>query len=48
MGEARTNAVIKDENGWGMIASPYTVMPRRMWDVKSNRVVAFRNRLANF
>jgi len=48
MGVLRKNAVSKDEKGRGLIASPYEVMPRRIWDLKSNRVVDFRNCLADF
>jgi len=40
--EARENSIYMDQNGQGLIKSPYRIMPRRIWDLKSNRVVEFR------
>ena len=48
MAKRRETAVSEDEGGRGMIADPYDVMPRRIWDLKSNRVVDFCNRMADF
>ena len=39
--EVRSNAIEIDD-GQKLITSPYTIMPRRLWDLKSNRVVNFR------
>jgi len=39
----RVNSIIRDiVTGKEMIKQPYKVMPRRLWDLKSNRVVEFR------
>jgi len=38
----RENAIYTDGTGQGLIQSPYRIMPRRIWDLKSNRVVEFR------
>jgi len=40
--EARTTAIYIDETGQQLITSPYSIMPRRLWDLKSNRVVDYR------
>ena len=44
--EARSKAISIETNhsgsGQELIISPYSVMPRRLWDLKSNRVVDFR------
>ena len=41
--EARTQAIYKHSStGQELIKSPYSVMPRRIWDLKSNRVVEYR------
>ena len=41
--EARSKVIkIDSEAGQELIVSPYSVMPRRIWDLKSNRVVDFR------
>jgi len=41
--EARTQAIYKHSStGQELIQSPYSVMPRRIWDLKSNRVVEYR------
>ena len=42
--EARLNAIEKDHysSTLKLIVSPYSIMPRRIWDLKSNRVVDFR------
>jgi len=40
--EVRKNAVYMDEAGQELIKSPYRIMPRRIWDLKSNRVVEFQ------
>ncbi|KAF8458727.1 hypothetical protein BDZ91DRAFT_837034 [Kalaharituber pfeilii] len=40
--EERSRAINKDSTGQELIHSPYSVMPRRIWDLKSNRVVEFR------
>ncbi|KAF8456826.1 hypothetical protein BDZ91DRAFT_636446, partial [Kalaharituber pfeilii] len=37
----RSRAIDKDSTGQELIHSPYLVMPRRIWDLKSNRVVDF-------
>ncbi|KAF8426742.1 ankyrin repeat-containing domain protein [Tirmania nivea] len=39
--ELRENAIYMDDNGQELIKSPYSIMPRRVWDLKSNRVVEF-------
>lgn len=45
----RTDSIYQDsETGLGLIKSPYEIMPRRIWDLKSNRVVAFRMLLSDF
>jgi len=38
----RVNSIYQDNKGQEMIRLPYNVMPRRLWDLKSNRVVEFR------
>jgi len=40
--EVRENAIYTDRTGQELIISPYRIMPRRIWDLKSNRVVEFR------
>jgi len=40
--EVRENAIYTDNTGQGLIKSPYRIMPRRIWDLRSNRVVEFR------
>lgn len=43
--EARLKAIEVDSNNSStvhLIESPYSIMPRRLWDLKSNRVVDFR------
>ena len=42
--EERSNAIEIDDSNYrqGLITSPYSIMPRRLWDLKSNRVVDFR------
>ena len=40
--EVRENAIYTDGTGQELIKSPYHIMPRRVWDLKSNRVVEFR------
>ena len=40
--EVRENSIYMDGSGQGMIKSPYRIMPRRIWDLKSNRVVEFQ------
>ncbi|KAF8430347.1 hypothetical protein EV426DRAFT_581116 [Tirmania nivea] len=41
--EARTQAIYKHSStGQELIKSPYSIMPRRIWDLKSNRVVEYR------
>jgi len=40
--EVRENAMYTDDTGQELIKYPYRIMPRRMWDLKSNRVVEFR------
>ena len=42
IGEARASAIYTNKTGQGRIKSPYSIMPRRMWDLKSNRVIEFR------
>jgi len=37
----RTDVISKDNTGQELINSPYSIMPRRIWDLKSNRVVDF-------
>ena len=43
--EKRSKA-IKISSGQELIEKPYSIMPRRLWDLKSNRVVDFRMLLA--
>ena len=38
----RENSIHTDHTGQELIKSPYRIMPRRIWDLKSNRVVEFR------
>ena len=40
--EERANSIHRDNMGQEVIKLPYEVMPRRLWDLKSNRVVEFR------
>ena len=40
--EARSKAIEIDSQAQELIALPYSIMPRRLWDLKSNRVVDFR------
>ena len=48
--EARANAIQRDSDPFSsskqvqqeVIISPYSIMPRRLWDLKSNRVIDFR------
>jgi len=40
--EARGRAIHTDDKKLELIESPYSVMPRRIWDLRSNRVVAYR------
>jgi len=40
--EARGRAIYTDDKKQELIESPYSVMPRRIWDLRSNRVVAYR------
>ena len=40
--EVREGAIYTDGTGQELIKSPYHIMPRRIWDLKSNRVVEFR------
>lgn len=41
--EARSEAIqIDSGTGQALIESPYSIMPRRVWDLKSNRVVEFQ------
>jgi len=40
--EDRGNSIDTDDTGQKLIKSPYLIMPRRIWDLKSNRVVEFR------
>ena len=42
--QVRSNAITIDVSNYGqeLITSPYSIMPRRLWDLKSNRVVDFR------
>ena len=47
LGEARSKAIKVDYSSSSqprqeLIISPYSIMPRRLWDLKSNRVVDFR------
>ena len=44
LNEARSKAIEIDHSSSGLelIISPYSVMPRRLWDLKSNRVVDFQ------
>ncbi|KAF8451195.1 hypothetical protein BDZ91DRAFT_786860 [Kalaharituber pfeilii] len=39
--EERTKATYMDDTGQELIKSPYLIMPRRIWDLKSSRVVEF-------
>ena len=39
--KARAMEVSRDSAGQELIKAPYSVMPRRVWDLKSNRVVAY-------
>ena len=41
--EARLKAIQIDDSsaGHGFIVSPYSIMPRRLWDLKSNRLIDF-------
>jgi len=39
---AHTGAICMDSAGQGLIEKPYPVMPRRLWDLKSNRVVEYQ------
>ena len=48
MEEGRKKVIKLDETGWEVILDPYLVMPRRVWDLKSNRVIDFRIRMADF
>ena len=41
LGEVRSDA-IKIDDGQKVITSPYKIMPRRLWDLKSNRVVDYK------
>jgi len=40
--EVRERAIYMDDTGQELIKSPYRIMPRRIWDLKSNRVVEFQ------
>jgi len=40
--EARTKTIYSHSTGQDLIKSPYTVMPRRIWDLKSNCVIEYR------
>ena len=40
--EVRETSIYRDNRGQALIKSPYRIMPRRIWDLKSNRVVEFR------
>jgi len=40
--QVRQDAIYMDDTGQELIKSPYRIMPRRLWDLKSNRVVEFR------
>jgi len=40
--EVREGAIYTDGTGQELIKFPYHIMPRRIWDLKSNRVVEFR------
>ena len=40
--EERAQALYTDNTKQELLQSPYTVMPRRLWDLKSDRVVDFR------
>jgi len=40
--KARTKGIYTDKTGQQLIKSPYSIMPRRLWDLKSNRVVDYR------
>jgi len=39
--KARAMEISRDSAGQELIKAPYSVMPRRVWDLKSNRVVAY-------
>jgi len=39
---ARSQAIYTDDKKQELIESPYSVMPRRIWDLRSNRVVGYR------
>jgi len=39
--KARAMEISEDSTGQEIIKAPYAVMPRRVWDLKSNRVVAY-------
>ena len=41
LGKARTTVINRDSAGEELIKTPYVVMPRRVWDLKSNRVVLY-------
>ena len=36
----RNNAVFRDSTGQGVICEPYYILPRRFWDLRSNRVIS--------
>jgi len=40
--EVRERAIYRNDTGQELIKSPYRIMPRRVWDLRSNRVVEFR------
>ena len=40
--EARTEAIYTHSSGQELIRSPYSIMPRRIWDLTGNRVVEYR------
>ena len=49
LGEARSKAIVIDSDHFStgqvqqeLITSPYSIMPRRLWDLRSNRVVDFQ------
>jgi len=42
IGVARIQAIHTDSAGQELIKRPYSVMPRRIWDLKSNRVIEYR------
>ena len=39
---ARTQAIHMGSTGQELIKEPYSVMPRRIWDLRSNRVIKYR------